>query len=445
MLRASGPTPLAIEDGGPPCPPKADHPEVGARRAPGGGTVARRYRSPSNGELLRADTPHSLTDGEARWPVIDAIPYLRAGSEARAAEAVAQLDAGRADDAAALLLAENDPWWDEAPPPHEDLRAVVRGREALSLRDAMARLGWGRVGDYFAHRWSDPTYLAGLTVLDRHWCAPRSAFELACGIGHYLRALTAAGAEEVAGADVVFGKLWVARHWVCPEARLVCFDAEADVWPTLPDADLVTCHDAFYFLRNKAAVAERLRGGARRLYAVPHVHNAEAATYSSGAAVTAGALAALFPDAVMYDDAELTRAGASGTAPRALSPRRAGGPDPAKRSEGGAASSAPAASTPLASGGTGHQPEALSLVGGPALHEPSSPSPLLRPADGTPLVRNPLLTGDGVAWPSPRYRDEYGPLATYGRAGPVSERAAMSEGSAPLVRTRDLLDLPPRW
>ena len=24
------------------------------------------------------------------------------------------------------------------------------------------------------------------------------------------------------GADVVFAKLWVARHWVAPEAELVC-------------------------------------------------------------------------------------------------------------------------------------------------------------------------------------------------------------------------------
>ena len=384
--------------------------EAGAPWAPGQarGDANRGYRSPISGEPLYPDTPQSLTDGEARWPVIDAIPYLRAGSEARAAEAVAQLDAGRADDAAALLLAENDPWWDEAPPPHDDLLAVVRDRDALSLREAMVRLGWGRVGDYFAHRWSDPTYLAGLTILDRHWCQPGSAFEIACGIGHYLRALRQAGVADVAGGDVVWGKLWLARHWVCPEARLVCFDAEADVWPVDLHADLVTCHDAFYFLRNKAAVAQRIRQGAARTYAVPHVHNAEAETYSSGAATTADALARLFPDAAMYDDAELTRAGAAGDAPR------------------------PGVSTGA---------EAISLVGpGPA--EPIHPSPLLRPADGMPLVRNPILT-DG--WPSERYEAEYGPLATYGRAGDVPARAVMSGETAPLVRTRDLLDLPKRW
>ena len=369
------------------------------------------YHSPLTGEPLRADTPHSLTDGARRWPVIDAIPYLRAGSEGLADEAVALLDRGRADEATAALLAENDPWWDEAPPPRDQLLAVVRERGDLTLRGAMARLGWGRVGDYFAHRWSDPTYLAGLTILDRHWCAPDSAFEVACGIGHYLRALSRAGVRRVAGGDVVFGKLWVCRHWVCPEADLACFDAEAARWPVAPRADLVTCHDAFYFLRNKPDVARRIREGAGRLYAVPHVHNADAETYSSGAAATAGTLAELFPGAVIHDDAELTRAGAEGDAPREGVPRGA---------------------------------EAISLVGGPALGS-AAPSPLLRPADGVALVRNPLLTGDGVSWPSERYEAEYGPLATYGRSGPVPERAVMSEALASLVRTRDLLDLPERW
>ena len=381
-------------------------------QARGDGKVA--YRSPNTGQPLVLDTAHSLSAPGERWPVIDAIPYLRVGSEDLAARALHHLDHGRPDEAAAHLLAENDPWWDEAPPPHEQLLGVVRRRRTLTLREAMAGLGWGRVGDYFAYRWSDPTYLAGLTILDRHWCRPESAFEVACGIGHYLRALSRAGVARVAGGDVVWGKLWVARYWVCPEAELVCFDAEAARWPIAVTADLVTCHDAFYFLRDKEAAARRIREGARELYAVPHVHDADAETYSSGAAVTRDALEGVFPGAVTYDDAELTRAGAAGDAPAPLRPRA-------------------------------RVDEALSVVGGPALAEPRLPSSLLRPADGTPLVRNPLLTPDGIAWPSDRYRDEYGPLATYGRAGRVPERAAMSEGVAPLVRTRDLLDLPERW
>jgi hypothetical protein len=443
-------TPLGIEDAGP--------------RAARGDSANRSLRSPITGAPLSIDTPYSLADGTERWPVIDGIPSLRAGSEALAREAVALLDHGRADEATAFLLAENDPWWDEAPPGQAQLLKVVRDKDRLTLREAMDGLGWGRVGTYFAHRWSDPTFLAGLALLDRHWTAPGSAFEIACGIGHYLRALHRAGVAEVTGGDVVFGKLWVCRHWVCPEARLVCFDAEAEHWPVDSSADLVTCPDALYFLRNKEAVAERIRQGARSMYAVPHVHNAAAENHSAGAAATAEALAALFPEATIYDDAELTRAGASGTEPSALSPRMAEGPDPAKRSEGGG-ERVHGDGIPLAirdgrppvppkadqkdgsrkarpGGAPGSQPEALSLAWS---RDEAAASTLLRPADGTPLVRNPLLTDTGIAWPSPRYEAEYGPIATYGRSGAVPERAVMSDEAASLVRARDLLDLPERW
>ena len=50
-------------------------------------------------------------------------------------------------------------------------------------------------------------------------------------LGHYLRELRRRGCK-VAGADVVFAKLWVARHWVTGrEAQLVCFDAGSPHWP----------------------------------------------------------------------------------------------------------------------------------------------------------------------------------------------------------------------
>ena len=123
-----------------------------------------RYRSPTNGRWLGFDGAHSLADGRGgRWPVIDGIPYLRVGSEARAAATLQRLDDGDAT-GALLLLAENDSWWTEPPPPPHDLARLVAQRETLSLRAAMRLLGWGRVGDYFAHRWSDPTYVAGLTL-----------------------------------------------------------------------------------------------------------------------------------------------------------------------------------------------------------------------------------------------------------------------------------------
>lgn len=376
-------------------------------------------RSPVSGRPLAADGAHALTDGaDERWPVVDGVPYLRAGSRALASAALARLDAGDREGALALLLAENDAWWDEPPPPDAQLRLLVREAGALCLREAMRRLGWGRVGDYFAHRWSDPTFVAGLALADAHWTAPGSAFELACGVGGHLRALAAAGVRA-AGGDVVFAKLWVARHWVVgPEVELVCFDAEAP-WPLRDRFDLAACHDAFYFLRDKAAVAAALRalapGGA---LLVSHVHNARWPNLSGGAAVEGEALAALFPEAAAYDDAELTEAGAEGRAPR------------------------PMAWAALA------EVEAFSLAAGSAAQVAPRPAagPLSRPSAGAALVRNPLLTAAGVRWPSSRYREEYGPRATYGRlVAPIPARARMGAAVAQLAARRDLLDLPERW
>ncbi len=374
-------------------------------------------RSPVSGRPLHADGPHALSDGAGeRWPVVDGIAYLRAGSQARAAEALARLDAGDREGALATLLAENDRWWDEPPPPEDALRGVVREADRLTLREVMRRLGWGRVGDYFAHRWSDPTFVAALALVDANWRAPATAFELCCGVGHHLRALEAAGVA-VTGGDVVFAKLWVARRWVVgPDAALVCFDAEAP-WPLAGPFDLVTCHDAFYFLRDRALVAARLRAAtaAHGVLAVSHVHNRAHPDASAAASVEAAELATLFPQARAYADEALTAAGADGSAPR------------------------PRAWSELA------DTEAFSLVEGAAEPPRAARGPLSRPPPGASLRRNPLLDAEGaVRWPSARYRDEYGPRSTYGRT-PAPATARMGADVAELAARRELVHLPERW
>ena len=51
--------------------------------------------------------------------------------------------------------------------------------------------------------------------------------------------------------------------------------------------------------------------------AIGHVHNSECDNLSAGAAISAEAMAALFPEGLLYDDAELTRALAEDRAPTA--------------------------------------------------------------------------------------------------------------------------------
>ncbi|SDB05921.1 class I SAM-dependent methyltransferase [Belnapia rosea] len=366
-----------------------------------------------------ADTAHSVRDAAGcRWPAPDGIPFLRAGRRALAEAALVHLDAGEVEAALVLLLADQDDWWRGPTAEPAALQRLVRERETLTLREAMRLLAWGPVADYFAHRWSDPTFLAGLALAEAHWNEPHSAFELACGIGHHLRELARRGVA-VTGADVVFAKLWVARHWVVPEARLLCLDA-AQPWPHLGPFDLVACHDAFYFLEPKRPILEALRGlldPARGVLLIGHVHNRDWPNLSAGAAVSAGEMAALLPDARLYEDAELTRALAAGRAPQAA---------PADDLRGA---------------------EAFAAAAGPGLPAPRPVTGLLAlPPPGAVLRRNPLYDAEGrIAWPSERYGQEYGALATYPPSTSQPPSVPLTAATVEAARRRELVDLPEGW
>jgi len=342
---------------------------------------------------------------------------MRAGREVLADGALARLDAGDREGALVLLLADQDDWWRGPTAEPDALRELVRGQHSLSLREAMALLAWGPVADYFAHRWSDPTFLAGLALVEAHWQAPRSAFELACGIGHHLRALADQGVA-VTGADVVFAKLWVARHWVVPSATLICVDA-AQEWNLSGRFDLVACHDAFYFLEPKAGIGARLKGllAPGGVLAIGHVHNREFPNLSAGIGMSAAELGEVFPGGIVYDDAELTRALAEGRAP------------------------APSAQNELA------DVEAFAIAAGPGLRPPRAVSGgLALPPQGAALARNPLYGGDGIVnWPSPRYREEYGQRATYPMASNAPLTARHDAAHEVQARRRELVHLPERW
>ncbi len=390
--------------------------------------------SPLTQAALHPDGPHLLRDADGRqWPVIDGIPYLRVGRDALVAEAVDHLKSGDHEGALVLLLADQDDWWTGAKPDPLAIHELVGARDRVGLRDAMNALAFGRVGDYFAHRWSDPTFLAGLALIEAHWRPTRTAFELACGIGHYGRDLSRRGVA-VTGADVVFAKLWLARHWVVPaETRLICFDAAAP-WPVAEERfDLVFCHDAFYFLEPKAEILAGLRalaGPGGRL-AVGHVHNSAADNLSSGHAVSAADMARLFPDATLYDDAELTRALVERRPPRSA--------PLAELAEVEAFSIEDTTSDRLAA----------DLSGGMTMPVPDAALRL------NPLFK-PQGSGMAIEWPSPRYQTEYEPRTTLPPAlttaeaerlaATVSRRAGREAiGIEDAIRRRILVDLPERW
>ena len=368
-------------------------------------------RSPISGRRLHLSGHALVADGE-RWPVVDGIAFLRADRRSLADVALHALDAGDAEGALVLLLGDQD-GWARTPPPSEDARRdLVRNRHALSFRAAMDRLAFGPVGTYFAHRWSDPTFLSGLALAQAHWGAPRRVVELACGAGHFLRAF-AGHAEAVVGCDLVFAKLWLARQYVAPDATLLCFDA-AGRWP-LDDgaADLLFCHDAFYFLPDKPHVAAEMRRASGRIL-IGHMHNAMVDNLSAGAPMDPEGYAGLFDAPILFDDRELTASLIEARAPR-----------PAQD-----LSTAPAIALTSGSGMPGV------AAGGVAA-----------PPPGTRLRRNPLYVGGAVAWPSERYAKEYGPLATYPTHTDAPDEAWAGADAAvdALARQRVLVDLPERW
>ena len=174
-------------------------------------------KNPFSGKPLRRDSPHSFSDGTARFPVVAEIPFLRANRENLIEAVLEKLDAGDERAALILLLQDQDDWAKTAAPTSEDLEPLFEN-ENINLRDAMHCLKYGAVADYFAYRWSDPTFLSGLCLLENH--LPTDAekvFELCCGIGHYLREFDLRNIEA-AGADVVFSKLWLARKFPSREA-----------------------------------------------------------------------------------------------------------------------------------------------------------------------------------------------------------------------------------
>lgn len=398
-----------------------------------------RLVSPLSGRPLVPGARHwALADGPVDWPVVAGIPYLRANRERLRGEACQALAGGDERRALVLLLADQDDYARIAPPDEKALHLLVDAVEAgrATLRGAMDALQFGPVADYFAYRWSSPTYLSGLALLDRFGGDPSlPVVEVACGIGHYLRDLALRGRVAV-GVDVVFSKLWLARQFVVPNTvPLVCGDVAAG-FPLGPveGGAVAFCHDAFYFLPEKARVLAGLREmvGTGGRIVIGHAHNSLRDQGGvAGEPKTPAEYEALLPGCRLFDDAELARS-----------------------AWGGAVAAARVADE-LAN------VEAVALVAGAGEHDPGSGPPLLDSVPGRPLRLNPLLVDEGGVlvprWPSDRFRREYEAASGYLIGEPTPDSAtldaaahgAAGRGTHPevdrLAGRRILLDLPERW
>lgn len=383
--------------------------------------------SPGNGRPLRPRGKYLLDDGERLWPVVDGIAYLRPNEETRRA-VVTLLQQDLVQEALLLLLTEQDRFSPTAPPGREALRELLRRRDTIRLREAMDLLNYGAVGDYFAYRWCAPTFLSGLRLLEISTPAAggQPVVEFACGIGQYLRELERVGRAAV-GVDIVFSKLWLARHLLGVRGPLICGDVEQAQLLPPGEARTVCCHDAFYFFADKESALRNLRSvaGAAGALAVGHVHTNHEA-HEAGFPEHYGRYAAM-TTAEVLDDGSLTESWYGVGEVRAAD--------------------AATLSIALLEGERYRRKAGLRFSAGAAT-----------------LTLNPLLRADGIAWPSEGWREEfegdwreayagYHPRALVEQpevrrlfgTGPKAIAGLPPATRKRLYRNRTLINLPERW
>ena len=378
--------------------------------------------SPTNGRRLVPQGAHLLSDGERLWPVVEGIAYLRPKEELRRA-VVEALRADRQEQAVKLLLMDQDRFSPSAPPEAEALDVLLDTGSDLTLRRAMQLLNFGPVADYFAYRWCSPTFVGGLRLLELS--VPASGgrvVEYACGIGHFLRELEAMDVRTV-GVDIVWAKLWLARRFMGVRGELVCGDVEVGTVIEPAGHRTVFCHDAFYFFEHKhTALGNMRRVAAGGRVAVGHVHT-QLDRHEAGFSESLEGYRQL-TGSVIQDDSSCVNSWFTHQQLRQADPRSAA---IAWR-------------------------EGTEVAQGTELHftPPSSA-----------LHLNPLLSQDGIRWPSPGWRREYEEDAEHIDAeGLIEPREPMvqrllrdphrlydlsNEERERLYRRQVLLNLPARW
>jgi SAM-dependent methyltransferase len=372
------------------------------------------FISPYSARPLAPEGPHLLSDGERCWPYLAGIPYLRTEREQLRVEAVELIQAGAIDEALALLLCDRR---HTGIPPANRKDALALARSPSTIREAMKRLNFGDMYPYVFHRWSLPTFLSGLALLELH--APRKGtmLEVGCGAGHFIRAWTRGGGTAI-GSDVVFANVWLAKTFVEPTARFVCFDANRP-FPVATDAvDFVFVHDTLHYIDDKpAAVAEMRRVSPSGTLLAGHVHNADADNPSAGSPLSLAEYRELLSPVCTYDDDSLTNVALTGDA---------------CATRGGAAEGAAFAFT---SNGR------LSAEAG---------APLVMPSADVRLTLNPLLWErslvDNDKFQSEFFKD-WPYLQNLAARAPhaVANAFTTARSVAQMLRDRTLLDLPEGW
>jgi SAM-dependent methyltransferase len=198
-----------------------------------------------------AREPNSLRCACATYPVVEGIPIFAPWAKNRAftLEEVLARHLPPAEGFAAKVLRR-------LAPGRGRILSAVADREATFL-DLAAALGRSGDLDYFRYRFSDLSYIASAALLTPLSKGP--VLDLGCGAGHLLRALAARIPEGlIAGLDLNFNLLYLARRFLAPRAILVCADASLPL-PFVDGAfEAAVSADVFQYLPNLDRTAGEL-------------------------------------------------------------------------------------------------------------------------------------------------------------------------------------------
>ena len=232
----------------------------------------------------------------SRFPVLSGIPILQRGIIGSAGETaedvLSMIETGRCREALLAVLLP-------APPPSPSLapawiRTLPTFRGMWRLKDSRhrsnvrrwreesaawlldrpplttawdlfefycSRSGSGtKDGNYFPYRFGIPRHLVGLSFLSTIERPRRPLLDLACGFGHLTRGMSdRAAGQAVIGADHVFFCLYVAKHWIAPNAAYVCCSAETALPFETGAFSAVLCSDSFQYFAHKASCMREMQ------------------------------------------------------------------------------------------------------------------------------------------------------------------------------------------
>ena len=220
----------------------------------------------------------------SHYPVVAGIPILKRDTTGILDKVIALIEAGRHREALLALISPTSPalasaWIRSLPQARWSrwLKHLVHQRALHSWQEQARVLLTDQDGqvtacdlfdiyfhnrsvhNYFTFRYSDPSYLVALSFISIIHQPKKPILELACGVGHITHHLVQrAKGQPVIGVDNFFFGLYVAKHWLAPEAQYICCDADTSL-PFPDDAFSVAfCADAFHLFASKTTSIREL-------------------------------------------------------------------------------------------------------------------------------------------------------------------------------------------